>query len=116
MATISTQLRKERDPTKEELVRQFFAIPDEEDEYGVKPSEKGDTDSAKGTNGYDTASVKEGQMEINAVLSLGQDGLEDSYVRLSICCRLCMEISGCADAFASGMPYRLGSYTCYLHT
>ena len=77
MATISTQLRKSRDPTKDELTRHFFAIPDEEDEHGVK-SKSMEVNS--GSSGLDYSSTKEGQIEVNAVLSLGQDGVEDSYV------------------------------------
>ena len=78
MATISTQLRKSRDPTKDELTRHFFAIPDEEDEHGVK-SKSLEVNSG-GSSGLDYSSAKEGQIEVNAVLSLGQDGVEDSYV------------------------------------
>lgn len=75
MATISTQLRTSRDPTKDELIRHFFAIPDEEDESIANEKEAT-------SKGGDLASAKEGQIEINAVLSLWQEGVEDSYVRL----------------------------------
>lgn len=76
MATISTQLRKSRDPTKDELIRHFFAIADEEE--SATKSVNGDL-----SKGGDFVSAKEGQIEVNAVLSLGQEGVEDSYVRSS---------------------------------
>ena len=71
MATISTALRNHKEPTKDDLNRIFFGIPDEvmsnEDlEAGTptSPSSSGD------------------RMEINAVLSMGEQGVEDAYVRV----------------------------------
>lgn len=77
MANISTQLRKFKEPTKDELTRLFFSLPPEvlaavEDVGGGK---------GKGADDQDDAAAK-GQMDINAVLSMGAEGVEDSYVRL----------------------------------
>ena len=64
MATISTQLRNFKEPTREELNLLFFALPvDAETHAGRK----------------DANSELE-KMEINAVLCLGVQGEEDSYV------------------------------------
>ncbi len=73
MATISTQLRKFKEPTKDELTRSFFSIPPENE--APEQSEKG---KEKGEDDHDCA--PKGQMDINAVLSMGQEGVEDSYV------------------------------------
>ncbi|EKM82068.1 hypothetical protein AGABI1DRAFT_70677 [Agaricus bisporus var. burnettii JB137-S8] len=54
MATISTALRNFREPTKDQLTQIFFAVPSK-----------------------DAPDVD--KMEINAVLSLGDQGVEDSY-------------------------------------
>ena len=89
MATISTQLRKFKEPTREELTRHFFALPPREvlaDEERQQGSSKniGPPPSSGGSgsdNGIGNAEDK-GEMEINAVLSLGQEGVEDSYVRV----------------------------------
>jgi len=72
MATISTQLRKFKEPTKDELTRSFFSIPPENE--APEQSEKG---KEKGEDDHDGA--PKGQMDINAVLSMGQEGVEDSY-------------------------------------
>ncbi|KAI5121866.1 hypothetical protein M0805_001074 [Coniferiporia weirii] len=75
MATISTQLRKFKEPTRNDLTRFFFALPPDTatdvnaqtaQEVGKGPSMDGGADAC-------------GEMEINAVLSLGQEGVEDSY-------------------------------------
>ena len=64
MATISTQLRNFKEPTREELNLLFFALPvDAETHAGRK----------------DANSELE-KMEISAVLSLGQQGVEEAYV------------------------------------
>ena len=78
MATISTQLRKFKEPTKEELTRIFFALPPQVKLSGESSS------SGKGKDEQDGSAT--GQMEINAVLSLGQEGAEDSYVRPRLSC------------------------------
>jgi hypothetical protein len=60
MATISTQLRNFKEPSKDQLTEIFFSIPS-------RPSH---VMSVEGVE----------RMEINAVLSLGVAGEEDSYV------------------------------------
>ena len=77
MATISTQLRKFREPTKDELTRIFFSLPPE-----VLATVDG-AGAGKGSEEQDA--VVKGQMDINAVLSLGVEGVEDSYVCLISC-------------------------------
>lgn len=65
MATISTALRHFKEPTKEQLTHIFFSIPPVIE--GTQPV------------GEDVE-----EMEINAVLSLGE-AVEDSYVSTTIC-------------------------------
>ena len=78
MAQISTQLRKFKEPTKEELTRTFFSLPPD-----VGVSTGSDDGASKQKGAEDTSGTNgKGQMEINAVLSLGQEGVEDSYVRI----------------------------------
>ena len=74
MATISTQLRNFKEPTREELNLLFFALPlDAETHAGPR----------------DANSELE-KMEISAVLSLGQQGVEEAYVRTrSPCAFVC---------------------------
>ncbi|KAG6811223.1 hypothetical protein H0H92_008440 [Tricholoma furcatifolium] len=64
MATISTALRNFKEPTKEQLTQIFFSVP---------PSESPDGNSDKSRD----QDVE--KMHINAVLSLGVQGVEDSY-------------------------------------
>ncbi|KAH7910290.1 rab-GTPase-TBC domain-containing protein [Hygrophoropsis aurantiaca] len=64
MATISTQLRNFKEPTKEQLTHVFFSIP-EVTPVPVTEKSGSEEDLEK--------------MEINAVLSLGVQGVEDSY-------------------------------------
>lgn len=74
MSTISTALRNFKEPTKDELTQIFFSLPW--------------TPAAPATgNGYPKEKEKEKplsqeieKMDINAVLSLGIQGEEDSYV------------------------------------
>lgn len=63
MSTISTALRHFKEPTKEQLTQIFFSIPPIVDTPGDAPTET---------------------MDISAVLSLGVEGEEDSYVRLGV--------------------------------
>lgn len=63
MATISTQLRKFKEPTKEEYSRYFFSLPPEE---WIKDGSSKDTETEK--------------MDISVVLSLADHNIEDSYV------------------------------------
>ena len=66
MATISAELRNHKEPTKDEVTKMFFGIPEEKKRSG----EEG------GVNGKAVD-----RMEINAVLSMGEQGVEDAYVR-----------------------------------
>ena len=61
MSTISTALRNFKEPTKEQLTHIFFSLSP--NDAAVKTSE----------HNVD-------KMEINAVLSFGVQGVEDSYV------------------------------------
>lgn len=71
MSTISTQLRNFKEPTKEQLLHIFFSIP----EVPVaSPPTDGDKHSA----------TEAERMDINAVLSFGEHGVEDSYVSLLV--------------------------------
>ncbi|CDO76295.1 hypothetical protein BN946_scf184917.g11 [Trametes cinnabarina] len=79
MSTISTHLRNFKEPTKEQLTQLFFALP---------PSVNG-VSSASGSGHNNTGNSEKSavgaaeaeleKMEINAVLSLGVQGEEDSY-------------------------------------
>ena len=74
MSTISTQLRHFKEPTKDQLTEIFFSIPPAEPSYASNvgtPVEK-----LPNEDGLE-------KMEINAVLSLGMQGEEDSYVSFS---------------------------------
>ncbi|KAF9244154.1 hypothetical protein BU15DRAFT_86102 [Melanogaster broomeanus] len=66
MSTISTQLRNFKEPTREELLHLFFSIP----EMPPTPPAK---DGGKSSSG------EVEKMEINAVLSLGEKEVEESY-------------------------------------
>lgn len=67
MATISTALRNFKEPSKDELTQFFFSIP-----ASTTLAESAKEDLSVGDVDH---------MEINAVLSLGEVGVEDSYVR-----------------------------------
>lgn len=71
MSTISTQLRNFKEPTKDQLTEIFFSIPPAE----LSAARNGGTPPEKLPNEEETE-----KMEINAVLSLGVQGEEDSYV------------------------------------
>lgn len=66
MSTISTQLRNFKEPTKDQLTHVFFSIPE------MPPVPLKDTEK-QGTGDIE-------KMEINAILSLGAQEVEDSYV------------------------------------
>jgi hypothetical protein len=66
MSTISTQLRNFKEPTRDQLTHIFFSIP-EAPHVPVKDKEKQRSGEVE-------------KMEINAILSLGAQGVEDSYV------------------------------------
>ncbi|KAH8116325.1 TBC-domain-containing protein [Phellopilus nigrolimitatus] len=76
MATISTQLRSFKEPTRPELTRLFFALPPDEE---LNPGQDAGGFKSAGEKGERSDDGTRGAMEINAVLSLGQEGLEDSY-------------------------------------
>ena len=82
MATISTQLRKFKEPTRDELTRHFFALPplDEGDAQPQKQQDSSKSGAAATAAASSTNGEERGEIEINAVLSLGQEGVEDSYV------------------------------------
>lgn len=77
MATISTQLRKFKEPTREELTRRFFALPPGDEQDNDAEPQQSSSGSPPPTSGN---GEEKGEMEINAVLSLGIEGIEDSYV------------------------------------
>lgn len=79
MATISTQLRKFKEPTREELTRHFFALPPL-GEGDAQPQQEGSSKNGAAAATSSTNGEERGEIEINAVLSLGQEGVEDSYV------------------------------------
>jgi len=64
MSTISTALRNFKEPTKDQLTQIFFSLPS--------------LGSLDGTEKSSSQEVE--KMDINAVLSLGVQGEEDSYV------------------------------------
>ncbi|KAH7885777.1 rab-GTPase-TBC domain-containing protein [Phlebopus sp. FC_14] len=66
MSTISTQLRNFKEPTKDHLLHAFFSIP----EVPLAPPSKSNKNPGDG---------EVEKMEINAVLSIGESGVEDSY-------------------------------------
>jgi hypothetical protein len=68
MAVISTALRHFKEPSKEQLTHIFFSIPPPESDGKDKNGEKISADQH----------IE--KMDINAVLSFGVQGVEDSYV------------------------------------
>lgn len=68
MATISTQLRNFKEPTKDQLNLLFFALPPEVEHY----ARQGGGELEK--------------IEVGAILSLGVQGVEDAYVRAPAAC------------------------------
>ncbi|KAI6009228.1 rab-GTPase-TBC domain-containing protein [Pisolithus marmoratus] len=73
MSTISTQVRNFKEPTKDQLLYAFFSIPD--DSSSLSSSQVGRTKSEKSGPSVDLDS----KMEISAVLTLGEQGVEDAY-------------------------------------
>ena len=67
MSTISTQVRNFKEPTKEQLLYTFFSIHEPPSTLHTK-------------DGDDSSSGDLDKMEINAVLTLGEPGIEDAYV------------------------------------
>lgn len=68
MSTISTALRSFKEPTKEQLTQIFFSLPS--------------VGSLDGTEKTSEQHVE--KMDINAVLSYGVQGVEDSYVSVEL--------------------------------
>lgn len=67
MATISTQLRNFKEPTREQLNLLFFSLPPDV-ENRSNGGEKGSTHDLE-------------KIEVGVILSLGVQGVEESYVR-----------------------------------
>ncbi|KAI0731124.1 TBC-domain-containing protein [Earliella scabrosa] len=87
MATISPHLRNFKEPTKDQLTQLFFALPSSSgsvngsDSGGANGSPSPSGPSGKGEKNASTSpqETELEKMEINAVLSLGVQGEEDSY-------------------------------------
>ena len=83
MSTISTHLRNFKEPTKDQLTGLYFALPQSVN-GGVNarggPSNTNGNDSGEKGKGASPLEAELEKMEINAVLSLGVQGEEDSYV------------------------------------
>lgn len=73
MSTISTQLRHFKEPTKDELTEIFFSVPPAVLSNASKSGSATPSETLPGEEPLE-------KMEINAVLSLGVQGEEDSYV------------------------------------
>lgn len=67
MSTISTQLRNFKEPTREQLNLLFFALPPEIENYSKENGSNAELD----------------KIEVGAILSLGVQGVEEAYVRVS---------------------------------
>jgi TBC1 domain family member 8/9 len=74
MATISTQLRNFREPTKEQLTQIFFSLPTTEPSENVKVNKNGEKAPVPG----------EETMEISATLTMAPEAEEDSYVSVHL--------------------------------
>lgn len=90
MATISPQLRNFKEPTKDELTQLFFALPSSSSSFNVKRPDDATSSGPAGNlkGGEKSTGPHENElekMEINAVLSLGVQGEEDSYVSARAC-------------------------------
>ncbi|KAH9893221.1 TBC-domain-containing protein [Cubamyces lactineus] len=84
MSTISTHLRNFKEPTKDQLLHLFFALPPSVNPppangAGSGAGGGGNAAAAKGEKSVGAAEAELERMEINAVLSLGIQGEEDSY-------------------------------------
>ncbi|KAK1224681.1 hypothetical protein PQX77_012427 [Marasmius sp. AFHP31] len=75
MSTISTALRNFKEPTKEQLTQNFFSLP-------ATPTPEPPTSPSTSTSANTNTKTNDEEiekMDINAVLSLGIQGEEDSY-------------------------------------
>ncbi|KAI0630783.1 TBC-domain-containing protein [Trametes polyzona] len=87
MSTISTHLRNFKEPTKDQLTQLFFALPSSVNgapsasgsALGGVPTAAAQGKGEKGEKSVGAAEAELEKMEINAVLSLGVQGEEDSY-------------------------------------
>lgn len=86
MSTISTQLRHFKEPTKDELTEIFFSVPP----ASLHASDSGTATPNEKLPGEEPLE----KMEINAVLSLGIQGEEDSYVSKCPQCSIHFEYEG----------------------
>ncbi len=87
MSTISTHLRNFKEPTKDQLTDLYFALP--QSVNGGVNATGGPSGAAGNANGEKEKGTGPPEpelekMEINAVLSLGVQGEEDSYVSASL--------------------------------
>ena len=87
MSTISTHLRNFKEPTKDQLTELYFALP--QSVNGGVNATGGPSGAAGNANGEKEKGAGPPEpelekMEINAVLSLGVQGEEDSYVSRSL--------------------------------
>lgn len=87
MSTISTHLRNFKEPTKDQLTELYFALP--QSVNGGVNATGGPSGAAGNANGEKEKGAGPPEpelekMEINAVLSLGVQGEEDSYVSASL--------------------------------
>lgn len=76
MTTISTQLRNFKEPTKDELNLLYFSLPLDAESHGGEKGAHGELE----------------KMEISAVLSLAQQGVEEAYVSTRSVC-LCSQLT-----------------------
>ena len=101
MSTISTHLRNFKEPTKDQLLHLFFALPPSVNPPPANGAGSGAggcgnaAAAAKGEKSVGAAEAELERMEINAVLSLGIQGEEDSYVSV-VFCALCTVARVCA--------------------
>ena len=77
---ISTALRNFKEPTKEQLTQIFFSLPPDQYLYSYDQSEKEKEKGKMLGGGGFGGDEKIEKMDINAVLSLGVQGEEESYV------------------------------------
>lgn len=88
MSTISTHLRNFKEPTRDQLTQLFFALPSSVNgassasgsALGAESAQPQREKAGAGEKSVGAAETELEKMEINAVLSLGVQGEEDSYV------------------------------------
>jgi TBC1 domain family member 8/9 len=102
MATISTALRNFKEPTKDQLTQIFFSIPPDPTAKSKSKFKKGDDQT------HDGSELAAEKMDINAVLSLGTHGHEDSYVSIVVLLPVCDNEN---DDHDDNDDYRQENYT-----